>query len=73
MEPIDELNDNILKVTLKIQERYPELYELLSEMPVTIPNTKNPAINLETLKSYYNSLLSLYDTYNKNEQQLRLQ
>lgn len=70
MNQIDELNGAIIKITMKIQERYPELYELLSEMPVTIPNIKNPAINLETLNSYYNSLQSLVKTYNNNNHQL---
>ncbi|MBK9097447.1 MAG: hypothetical protein IPM14_04830 [bacterium] len=72
MNQIDELNGAIIKITMTIQERYPELYELLSEMPVTIPNIKNPTINLETLNSYYNSLRSLIETYNNNDHLLRL-
>lgn len=71
MNQIEELNSDILEITMKIQERYPELYELLAEMPVTIPNIKNPEINFETLDSYYNSLRSILDTYNNNDHRLR--
>ena len=72
MNQIQELNSNIIEITMKIQERYPELYELLSEMPITIPNIKNPTINFEILDSYYNSLRSILDTYNYKNYWLRL-
>lgn len=72
MNQIEKLNSDILEITLKIQERYPELYELLAEMPVTIPSIKNPAINFEILNSYYDSLRSLLITYNNNNQRLSL-
>lgn len=72
MNQIQELNSNIIEITMKIQERYPELYELLSEMPITIPNIKNPTITFEILDSYYNSLRSILDTYNYNNYRLRL-
>lgn len=72
MDRIEELNSSILEITLKIQERHPELYELLAEMPVTIPNIKNPLINFEALVSYYDSLRSILDTYNNNAHRSRL-
>ena len=59
----EELNSKILKITLTIQEKYPELSKYLNEMPVTIPNEKDPEINNKNLKEYYNSLSSLLQNY----------
>jgi hypothetical protein len=63
METEDELNLEILKITMKIQEKYPELSEHLGEMPVTIPATQSPEINIKHLQAYYNSLASLLENY----------
>jgi hypothetical protein len=48
---------------MSISEKYPELYENLGEMPVTIPDTKNPEINITNLKAYYESLTSMLGNY----------
>jgi hypothetical protein len=56
MKTEKELNSAILKITLKIQETYPELSKYITEMPVTIPNSNDPEITLKALKDYYNSL-----------------
>lgn len=52
MKTEKELNDAILKITLKIQNDYPELSKYLSEIPVTIPNISNPEINNKVLTNY---------------------
>jgi hypothetical protein len=39
------------------------LSKYLEEMPVTIPDTKNPEMNIKTLQDYYNSLESLLKKY----------
>ncbi|HUX61157.1 MAG TPA: hypothetical protein VMV32_07585 [Ignavibacteriaceae bacterium] len=57
------LNLKILDITMTIQEKYPELYKYLDEMLVTIPNMKNPKINVNTLSLYYDSLTSLLENY----------
>ena len=51
-----QLNADILKITLMIRERYPELSKYISEMPVTIPNVESPEINAKILADYYDSL-----------------
>jgi hypothetical protein len=51
-----DLNSKILKITMTIMDQYPELSKYLEAMPVTIPNEKNPEINLNNLKIYYESL-----------------
>ncbi len=58
-----EMNQKILDITMKIKDQYPELSKYLEEMPVTIPDEKNPEIALENLKAYYNSLDSLVSKY----------
>ena len=61
-----ELNKMILDITNKIRIKDPELLEYLNEMPVTVPYLKNPEINVKTLTSYYDSLVVLFDKYEKN-------
>ena len=62
MKTEKELNAAILKITLHIQNTYPELCKYLEEMPITIPNP-NPEINIKTLTDYYNSLEVLSKKY----------
>lgn len=63
MESDRKLNSDILRITMTIHEKYPELSKYLGEMPVTIPNTKSPEINSNNLKAYYESLNSLLENY----------
>lgn len=60
-----ELNAAILKKTLMIQEKFPELSKYIEEMPITIP-INNPEITIKNLKDYYNSLDNLMEKYAKN-------
>ncbi len=65
-----QLNADILKLTLYIQEKHPELSKYIAEMPITIPNEKTPEINIQNLTIYLNNLnhlLKKYSaTYNHN-------
>jgi hypothetical protein len=70
METEKELNKKILKITMLIQEQYPELTRFLEEMTETIPSPifgegqgEVPEININNLKEYYNSLNSLVENY----------
>lgn len=58
-----ELNSMILKITMTIRDQYPELSKYLEEMPVTIPDEKDPEITRTNLKTYYDSLISLLNKY----------
>lgn len=60
-----DLNSKILKVTMTIMDQYPELSKYLEEMPVTIPNEKEPDITLNNLKAYYESLNLILNKYKK--------
>ncbi|MCF8326411.1 MAG: hypothetical protein K9I84_15745 [Leadbetterella sp.] len=72
MKTIDKLNDDILKITLKIQTEYPEISVYLTEMPVTIPNVSSPKINTTSLSEYYESLKILLKDYIENQKLLSI-
>ena len=58
-----DLNLKIVRVTTEIKDHYPELVKFLEEMPVTIPDEQNMEITLKNLKSYYDSLTSVLNSY----------
>ncbi len=61
-----DLNNDIINMTMKINDEFPELSKYIAEMPVTIPNEENPEINFKNLKEYYNSLETLLKKYTNN-------
>ncbi len=64
-----DLNNDILNITMKIQDEFPELSKYIAEMPVTIPNKEAPEINTKNLQDYYNSLETLLKKYTRNHLQ----
>ena len=58
-----ELYTAILKITMQIKTQFPELSLYLEEMPVTIPNVKNPVVNRSILQEYYDSMSILLKDY----------
>jgi hypothetical protein len=66
MKTEEELNADILKITMTIRDKYPELSKYISEMPVTIPDENNPEINTKNLQDYYNSLNDILRKYAPN-------
>lgn len=72
MDDTEELNAKILKITMKIQAKYPELSKFLIEMTVTIPDKIHPSINPNNLNNYYNSLQDLLDKYIENQKLINL-
>jgi hypothetical protein len=63
MEVEKILIERILSITALINEKHPELIPFLNEMPVTIPNEKDPHLNLLALKEYSESLIELLKKY----------
>lgn len=59
MKQMQELNNEINKLTLKIEQEYPELYQFLGENPVTIPNGGQPKVDNQNLSEYLESLKQL--------------
>ena len=66
MKTVLELNEMILGITNKIRKSNPELLKYLNEMPVTVTYQENPEIVVETLTSYYDSLVVLFEKYEAN-------
>jgi hypothetical protein len=60
------LTNDILKITMMINEKFPELSKYITEMPVTIPDTDNPEINIKNLSDYKESLETLLKKYEKD-------
>ena len=66
MKTKNELNTDILNMTMKIKDKFPELSKFLEEMPITIPNVADPHMDIKTLKDYYDSLVDLLNKYETN-------
>lgn len=63
METEAEINAKIMKITMVIQENYPELSKYLNEMPITIPIDSQPEVNIQNLQKYYETLLTFFRNY----------
>jgi hypothetical protein len=63
MEAEKVLIERIMAINSLIKEKHPELIRFLDEMPVTIPNDKDPHLNLKALKEYVDSLSDLLKKY----------
>ena len=63
MKTEKQLNEDILRITLLIQEKYPELSKYIAEFPVTNPDKEHPEINAKHLANYYDSLKNVLKTY----------
>ena len=59
----NDLNADILKITMRIKDQYPELSKYVDEMTVVIPDEKDPGITLRNLRSYYDSLSAMLNKY----------
>ncbi len=63
MKTATELLTEISKVTRQIETNYPEVYEHLDEMPMTIPDQNNPNISTKELEDYLESLNDIIEKY----------
>lgn len=66
MKTIHELNDDIMKLTMKIRNHHPELMKYISEMPDGNTDKSDPEIDRKMLIGYYESLKSLLIKYGNN-------
>jgi len=63
MKNITDLNNDIFKVTLDIDNTYPELVKYFGEIPVTITQDNQAEVSQANLADYYNSLDLLFNDY----------
>ena len=61
-----ELNNDILKITMTVEEKFPELSKYIAEIPVDISFNDTTEANIRILQDYYNSLDNLLNEYSKN-------
>ena len=60
---LSEVNGDILAVTMRIEEKFPELSKYIEEMPVKYFDNANDEINVQNLQEYYQSLEALLKNY----------
>ncbi|CAH0997901.1 hypothetical protein EMA8858_04036 [Emticicia aquatica] len=66
MKTEKKLNADILKITMTIQENFPELSKYIVEMPISAPDIATPQINIKILEEYHDSLATLLKDYAVN-------
>lgn len=59
METEHEWNDKIIQLIERLNKCHPELLAFLDEMKITLPDNKDPKININILKEYFNELSNL--------------
>ncbi|RYJ43720.1 hypothetical protein [Flavobacterium beibuense] len=63
METKKEITEKIFKITVLIQEKYPELSDYLEEVQDTIPAMEHPEVDAGTLSKYYETLDNMLKDY----------
>ena len=63
METKKEITEKIFKITVLIQEKYPELSDYLDEVQDTIPAMEHPEVDAGTLSKYYETLDNMLKDY----------
>lgn len=58
-----EFNSKILKITMTILEKHPELYKFIEEIPFRVSDTEGTDGNLKSLKDYYEYLYAYLKNY----------
>lgn len=66
MRNIHELEKQIFRVTYIIQQKFPQLYELLNETPLFL-SYQEKEITIKELSQYLESLIAQLKTYEQNE------
>lgn len=65
MNSSGEILVQINSLTTQIITKYPELYRLLEEEPITIASERYPDVSEKMLKNYLENLQELIKTYSK--------
>jgi len=65
MKTLQDIENQIIRLTLSIEVNYPELYVNLDENPMTIPSKDNPDMNIAIMEDYLESLKQILKQYIK--------
>ncbi len=65
MKTLQDIENQIIRLTLSIEVNYPELYATLDENPITIPSKNHPDMNIKIMEDYLESLKQILKQYTK--------
>lgn len=65
MKTLQDIEDQIMRLTLSIEINYPELYAKLDENPITLPSEVHPDMNPKIMEDYLESLKQILRQYTK--------
>lgn len=72
MKTISNWEEDILNITMKMQNEFPELSKYLSEMPQNFSGNDKDVINIRNMEAYYNTLADVLEEYSKTHQSTKL-
>jgi len=65
MKTLQDIENQIIRLTLSIEVNYPELYATLNENPITIPTKEHPKMSIKIMEDYLESLKQILKQYTK--------
>ena len=71
MKTEKDLNEAILKITMKIQDEFPELTKYLKEMPVKFSSASANGVSVASLQEYHDSLTALMKNYSEEHRRIQ--
>ncbi|WCO02860.1 hypothetical protein [Psychroserpens ponticola] len=65
MKTLQDIENQIITLTTSIEVNYPELYVMLDENPLTMPDKLHPNMTIEIMEDYLESLKQILKQYTK--------
>nr|WP_321230086.1 hypothetical protein [uncultured Psychroserpens sp.] len=65
MKTLQDIENQIIRLTTSIEVNYPELYANLDENPITIPTKVHPDMDVAIMEEYLESLKEILKEYTK--------
>ncbi|MFD2915767.1 hypothetical protein [Psychroserpens luteus] len=65
MKTLQDIENQIIRLTTSIEVNYPELYANLDENPITIPTEIHPDMDVAIMEEYLESLKEILKEYTK--------
>ena len=65
MKTLQDIENQIIRLTTSIEVNYPELYATLDENPITIPTEVHPDMDVAIMEEYLESLKEILKEYTK--------
>ncbi|WP_323789554.1 hypothetical protein [Psychroserpens sp.] len=65
MKTLQDIEDQIIRLSTSIEVNYPELYATLDENPITIPTQVHPNMDIKIMEEYLESLKEILKQYIK--------